>query len=484
MADIMSGYDPQGFGGGGEFAGGSEFIDPELLKLLNQSNIPAENTYNPALESTSQITGGTPAPSMLESAGGSIVKSLQDYAPLYQQLGSTLMGGQSTVGGQVATILGQQASSAKLNEAMKKMILSQLGGGKSFSEGQMPTLSGAEVSGLTPEQITGLYGTAMKTRTEERAFPLAQMKAYGDIFAQITDADLKRALAERHLAEAAKIGDPVLRTLEMQKARAEISKIIAVTEKEVTEKAKTEAETRKIGLESDPAFTAFKKRLETEYGGKLEEVRLGNKVNLTNPVTGKTVLSYEVGPVPESGAGAKKQEHDIALLKFAFPQVAPVLVPHLEAEMAKLPGGPQKLKLQELISSLRGPGTGEIDPSVVKAQLSKYPTLLRKYEKAIDQYVGGFKAGLEEAQRGEMVQRVLGTPGKAAAPPGTPNKPTPVTSIAKPLTTSEAAVKLAGQKSGKYQRGDTIYSWDGTKIINIEKAAPSLSTEHTTTGGF
>lgn len=438
------------------------------------------------------------------------MKALQDFSPLISQVGTSLMKGRDirtgapteTVGSQIGGAMTSALGTMKMNEALKKMITQQLsggggvGGGRGFSEGQPVGLTGAETVGLNPEQVKGLYSTGIELRAAELKRPVDNLAVISDAYLKVMSGEIKPAEMEKNLATAQKAyqdiaAAPIKNMVElmtkiqsMEKAQAEIAEIMARTSaipaetaKKEAETKKTKAETVKTELESDPNYTAFKKMIENQFGGTLSEVRRGDRVSLTNPVTGAEVASYSVQPTPETGAKTATQE--LPLKKFAMQRIAPLVVRQLESEMAALPGGKNKVDLANLIASLRG-YTGEIDPGVLIARAS--PELQNKFNKLMDIYVK--TPGLSETEFGGIVQSILGAKSteapkveKSTAGKSTAQK---VIERAKPITAqmpTEGEVArfiavLTGKKPAVWGIGDYRVTWDGSKITKMEPKKP------------
>jgi hypothetical protein len=466
---------------------------PSLTTGVNPST--AAPAISPELMQFGEKIGDTPASAPELSWADKLGKGIQSAAPALAEVGTALMRGpqgRETAGSQVGSVITGALKSQKLNEALKKMVGSQLAGGGSFTEGQPVSLSGADVVGLTPEQITGLYGTGLKVREAELKRPFENIATISDAYLKVMQGEAKPAEMEAHLATAQKAyqeiaAAPVKNLVEllskmksMEESQARINEIqtkIAAapveTAKKEAETEKTKKETKKLELESKPEYTALKKRMETEYGTKLEEIRRGDKVSLVNPISGKEVMSYSVSATPETEKAAKT--YHTAEIKFATSQIAPYLIPVIQADMAKTPSGKRNMDLAELLSSLRPIGGGEIDPAIVKALAAKIPGLSDKLDKAIDAYISS--SGNEEF-RGGMIRSIIGVsttsaqPEKPAGKKSIIEKNKPAAAAAPPTTpTNEQFTKqLTGKPAATYtfksDRGTEVkVVWDGSKIV-------------------
>lgn len=435
-----------------------------------------------------------------------LAKGFQALGPLLSQWGTSAMRGRNTVtgaptetvGSQIGGALTSTLSTIKLNEAMRKMIAQQLSGGgvgAGFMEGQPLGLSSAETVGLTPEQVSGLYSTGLGLREKELERPFKNIQALSESYLKIMSGEAKpaeialhEATAQKTLAEIAEM--PTKNWQEWQAKEAAIKKITAEIEeikaKTITEQGKpatateeikkTKAETKlktaeekKImaGLDVDQvqALEAAK-----TAGGAVKISDAGDRLIVTDPKTGREKFSFPIGPKPESGTETKTKE--LPMKKFAMQRIAPLVVRQLEGEMAALPGGKQKVDLQNLISSLRG-YTGEIDPGVLLAKSS--PELQDKFNKLMDIYVK--TPGLSETEFGGIVQGVLGVKGATATPekPGEKksvlekNKPTATTA---PPTT-QFTTQLIGKPAGVYESGSWRVKWDGKTVTSVEPKKPT-----------
>lgn len=474
--------------------GGGGLEDVLMKKMLPEQ---AGTIPQPGIVSGGDVTSTVAAPASMTDK---IMKGLKDYGPLISQLGTALMRpvgpgakGQETVGSQLGSSITSALESQKLNEALRKMVSGQLsgGGGGGFKEGQSVGLEGADVVGLTPDQISGIYGVGLKVRESELNRPIEAISKISDAYLKVMSGQAKPAEMEQHLAAAQKAyqevaAAPAKNLVEllskiqgMEKAQAEIQEIQTRISKAPTEKAKTEAETektkaetKKTKLESDPDFIELKRRLEVKHG-PLQEIRRGNVVSLTNPASGKEVASYDIGATPETPSKAAATE--LPLKKFAMQRIAPLVVKSLEAEMSALPQGEQKVDLQNLLSSLRG-YTGEIDPGVLLARAS--PELQGKFNRLMDIYIK--TPGISESEFGNIVQAVLGTKSaEGGKPPESAKKGEGI--IGKNIKTPEPAPaeqftkQLTGKPAGTYESGKWRVKWSGTTITSIEPKQPAAT---------
>lgn len=489
-------------------AGEYSLLDQTILDKLNKqyqgtptlTGTPDPSTAVPAISPELMKFGekiGTPKPEM--DWKQQAVKALQDFGPLISQMGTSLMRGRDvmgrpteTAGSQIGGALTSALGTMKMNEALKKMISSQLsgGGGGSFSEGQPVGLTGAETVGLTPEQVTGVYGTGLKLRGEELKRPMDNLAVISDAYLKVMSGEAKPAEMQAHLATAQKayqdiMAAPIKDMVElytkiqsMEEAQARIGEIQARTiteggkpEAQKAETKKTKAEEKKIMAGLDPEQVQAIETAKT-LGGAVKISDAGDRLIITDP-TGKEKFSFPVRAKPETAV--KTAASELPLKKFAMQRIAPLVVRQLDAEMAAMPGGKQKVDLANLIASLRG-YTGEIDPGVLIARAS--PELQNKFNKLMDIYVK--TPGLSETEFGGIVQSILGAKSAEAPavekPAGKKSTAQKVTERAKPAVAqvpSEGEVArfvsvLTGKKPAVWGIGNYQVTWDGSKITKIE----------------
>jgi len=498
-------------------------LDQTILDKLNRqyqgtptlTGVPSPSTAVPAISPELMQFGekiGTPAPKM--DWKQQAVKALQDFGPLISQVGTTLMKGRDirtgapteTAGSQIGGAITSALGTMKMNEALKKMISQQLsgkGGGAGFSEGQPVGLTGAETVGLTPEQVSSLYGTGLGLREKELGRPVSEMGTLAlaelhlasaeKMRAEIADmpvknvSDMLKQISESRKIDVAiqKMQEEILKIREeTAETKARTGAIPTETERKEAETKKTVAEEKKITQELDPTFVARKKRLETMLGTKLTEVDIGTEKLLVNPITAVVVDRFKVEAKPETAG--RKAAGELPIRKFAIEQSAPLMIPHLEAVIAAQPGGKNRLALQDLINSLRSLGTGEIDSSVVIARLSKHPELLNKYKRAVTAYMSGLESGESEAAIGTRISHILGTPGTAAPAAPVAEKPTAKKGIlgrAKEVIAGREQIpeafmtQMIREGPGTYESKSWKVVWDGTKVVSLKKkaAAPTLN---------
>jgi hypothetical protein len=498
-----------------DYSGGTSLEDLMMRKLGEGQYATATPTISPELSAF----GARPEAAKPEpTTGEKVMKGIQDLSPLLSQVGTSLMRGRNTVTGAPTETVGSQIGGAmtsalgtlKMNEALKKMIAQQLsgeggsvGGGGSFNEGQPMGLTGAETVGLSPEQISGLYSAGINLRAAELKRPFENIKAISESYQHIMTGEAKpaeialhNATAQKTLAELANWDvkswqEWQAREAATKKITAEIEEIKAKTETEkgkpaaaVEEIKKTVAETKlktaeekkvMAGLDVDQvqALEAAK-----TAGGAVKISDAGDRLIVTDPKTGREKFSFPIGAKPESAAKTKAEE--LPMKKFAMQRIAPLVVRQLETEMAAMPGGKQKVDLQNLISSLRG-YTGEIDPGVLLAKSS--PELQDKFNKLMDIYVK--TPGLSETEFGGIVQSILGVKGA----PATPEKPTEKRSMfekfkeiieptpTSPDTNAQITKQLTGKPADSYTinfksgKNVTVY-WDGKEIAQKPSSTP------------
>lgn len=469
-------------------------------RKLNKGQFVAP-TISPELSAFGEKIGAPkPEPTGLEK----FMTGFTAAGPLLAQIGTSLMRGRNTVtgapveteGSLIGGALTSALSSMKLNAAMKKMIASQLSGGgaegSSFNEGQPVGLTSADVVGLSPEQISGLYSAGLGLREKELERPFKNMQALSDSYLKIMSGEAKPAEIALHNATAQKTLEEIAampaknwqewqaKDAATKKITAEIEEVKAKTETEKgkpavaeEEKKKTKAETKKLETEVDVNFIAFKKRLETEYG-PLHEMRLGDKVVLTNAATGKQVGSFAVGATPESGIKVKEEARkDIT---FAAGQIAPWIVPIIESNLATTKDQKQMQILGQLLALMKPIGGGEIDVKAIKVLASRIPGLAEKFDRAIDTYM---TSGGNEQFKGQMVRSIFseGMVSKSAEKPGEKKsileKNKPAAAAAPPVT--QFTTQLTGKPAGVYESDSWRIKWDGKIVTSIEPKKPTSS---------
>jgi hypothetical protein len=435
---------------------------------------------------------GTPGAVQPEQSWGEkVAGGIQKAAVPLMQMGTALMQGpqgRETVGSRVSGVLASTFANQKMNEALKKMVTSQLksggsmgvGGGGSFNEGQPEFgLTGADVAGLTAEQISKLYSTGVELREKEMKRPFENLQALSDSYLKIMSGEAKPAETEAHLMTAEKTRKEIewmpvknfqdWKTKEeaLKKIKEETAEIIAKTQTEKekpetarVEREKTKKETEKMTAGMDP--TQVKAIEEAKLAG-YDIKEAGDRLVVFNKSTGKEMWSVPKGAAPESAT--KKAAEELPMKKFAMQRIAPLVVRQLDTEMAALPGGKQKVDLQNLISSLRG-YTGEIDPGVLLAKSS--PELQDKFNKLMDIYVK--TPGLSETEFGGIVTSILGTktpviPGKAGGEKkgGIIQKGTAEKSVQAEGLTMEQIAKVEEQAK-KENRLNAVYESSTMKI--------------------
>ena len=504
------------YGGAGGYPAGTSLEDI-MMRKFGEFKAPQ---IEPGLEVQPTVPPVVVAPELtgMQKFG----KVTEAIGPLLSQFGTAMMRGRNvqtgapteTVGSQMGQIISSALISQKMNEATKKMIAAQLagkggvGGGAGFNEGQPGGFTGGEVAGLSPEQISGLYGAGLGLREKELKRPFDELNVISDAYLKVMSGEAKPAEMEQHLATAQKARYDLARAMAigpykdlqdwqtkekaLEKADVEIAEIKAKTETEKGKPATAEEERKKTVAETKLKTAEEKKvmaGLDVDQvqaieaaktaGGAVKISDAGDRLIVTDPKTGREKFSFPIGAKPEAGAGTKARKAEIDLSKAAMIRVAPLAVKYLEGELAALPGGKQKVDLSNLISSLRG-YTGEIDPGVLLAKAS--PELQEKFNNLIDIYTK--TSGISETRFGTIVHTVFGAGGAAPTPAKKPTTGKPVTEKYKPGTaaptppTAEQVVKqLTGKKPATYESDNYIVEWDGTKPISIKpkKAAPGGS---------
>ena len=402
-----------------------------------------------------------------QTAMDKLAKGLIDFGPLMAQVGASLMGGKETPMGQAGLAASQMLQTMQLNEAMKKLLQQSLSGKSGFQGSQIPELSSAEVSGLTPEMLMKIYGTALSEREKAVKRPLEELAVYGDLYNKVmtgqyhaAQVPLLLAQAQEHLEKAKAM--PATNEIEWAKKLIEINKAM-------TEVSKLSAEIDKIKQETEGKKEEIKltreniKKISAETGlttAKIDEltrdhymIDLGDKIVAARKRDLSVSAIFPKAAPPEGITKAAKEEE--VLVKAAKKATAPLLVKTIEDEIAKTPEGKQKVQLMDLLNMLRSPYGGEVDPSTVEAMLTKVkPDLLSKYSKAVDVYVKGMKAGFTQEQIMRLMAYEIGVPisGVVAATPteksGTAAGKSALEKALSPTIQKRAEDHLAGKPPG------------------------------------
>ncbi|MDI6785071.1 MAG: hypothetical protein QMD92_00020 [bacterium] len=446
-----------------------------------------------------------PAAALGAAAPGGAMKMFQNLSPYMLQMGTALMRGRDpmtgapteTVGSQLGGIASKAFESQRLNEALRKMIASQLSGGGSFSEGQQVGLSGADVAGLTPEQISGLYGTGLQLRAAERKAPLEALAVISEAYSKIMSGEAKPAEMEAHLMTAEKARQALrdapikyenelfFKVEALKKADAEIDEIRqrtkaskAAVEEIPIERKKKKAETEKIEQETeaikaklDPQQTRLLKFAET-IGWKA--VDAGNVIELRDQATGALMTTLQVGPKPEVAAEGERRK--LKYTEEVYSIVAPRLVPVLE-EQYKAAGKGRQVELNQLLSMLRSYTTGKIDAGTLMSKLSSENQSL--FEKLVNIRIKNPE--LSEPEFGGIVRSLLGTksvtPTELVPPPKdrieTLKERMKIGATIRVPTDEEITAQLKGKPPQVYESQHFRVKWDGIKGIITRKPLPT-----------
>jgi len=269
------------------------------------------------------------------------------------------LGGKETIGGQVAGLIGGVQGTQAMNEAEKKLAAQELAGGTGFQEGpaggKSRGLSGLDVLGLSPEQVTGLYERATKLREAERQFPLTATKAYADAYHSYQSGDLAgvtaatkrfeldmesapesikmamtgkylnlmKAKSELQTAELSreKLGVEILgekdrqdltRRFGAEKAGAEIERIKAETGQAKEAVAKSEWGRSDVGMNKMAQYSIMEKR----QGQPFHYIPAGDQVIIYDPVSRKIIDKIAIGVSPDIAARAGTKDVETLLKTF------------------------------------------------------------------------------------------------------------------------------------------------------------------------
>ena len=356
-------------------------------------------------------------------------------------LGSIIAGPESTVG-RIAGAIGGVQQTQRLNEARRKMIADQLGGGQGFQQGPAGStigLSGLDVLGLTSEQVTGLYDTALKTREAEREHPLKVMKAVGDLYRDVTTGNLSQAQIPHVAAQTEVLAAqakflPTKQQLEVDKQLQEIRKSVAETA-ETWEKAKTEpykraeTEQRTINLGFEPNLKVAQ-TMETWASSSLKHAEANFKSWQVDPERHREdmekarAMPWEIHSNPKGYTMFSKVtggKEDVVVDASTPPTVVnelglmmttSTMMPFVKSDFdAKLPPGTKNAREEwaNFLAAMSKEPTPEGKDRLVRGQLS--PGNMNKYNQILDLYKAGIQNNVPTAALDNMARAtILNTP--------------------------------------------------------------------------
>jgi len=392
-------------------------------------------------------------------------------------LGSIIAGPESTVG-RIAGLMGRVQGTQAMNEAEKKLAAQELAGGTGFTGGpdggKSRGLSGLDVLGLSPEQVTGLYERSTKMREAEREFPLKATKTYADAIQSLQSGDLASAQAAAHRLETQMKSDPARQTIasltelnKLYKAIAETASTEATTKKTVLETGLTETyggAEREAKLATERAEPGLKRaQAERAWGEvakadeEIRQLRYGLPSGVANQqvqmaidkqlpfgastVDGNLVITnHRTGAYQSVPLGTTVPEGRVTQLGWSM--AASTFLNQAKLDLAaKYPQDIQKAQdeYSKLLYTLGKEGvTADVQGSSIRGALNDSNKL--KFDRSMDIYREGEKRGWSLETMTRAVQEELGVKGQQ---PGQPFTGKPATSTA-PAQPAAQAVKIGG----------------------------------------
>jgi hypothetical protein len=380
---------------------------------------------------------------------------LKKSAPLVAQLGAQVwnQGGANPMGGAIGGVIAQAIQGQQMDAALKKKISEQISGGGGFQQsptGKSVVSGDLDLLGLSPAQVSELYGTAMKTREAERKYPLDVMGAVGTLYSHVTSGNLSVAQIPRIQAEAEKLTAearnlPYKEQREAYKTLFEINKAIAET---ANLEARTATErgisTKAIAsIEAERALTATRQAERTKTDEEIRQLRYGlptevmNQKNameiakqmpydaVTNAEGGVDILNKRTGTLTSARLGTVAPQARVTQLGWSM--AASTFINQAKLDIAaKYPGDIQKQQnaFSALLFTLGKEGvTSDVQGAAIRGALSDTNKL--KFDASMDIYRDGEgKYSLETMNL--MVQDKIGRMGKAPVVPTPPVVGAPV----------------------------------------------------------
>jgi hypothetical protein len=429
-------------------------IDPELFRYDEElvKRQQAEELIPTALTpKVDYSTGGavppvlspTPRPQPTFDLQG-LVKGMS--VPI-GKMAAELMGGERTTAGRIGNILAGSSQSMLLNENLKKMLQQYMageGGSKSnFPSDQQFGVGDLEAAGLTPEQLGGIYQAGLKTRKEERAWPIDRMGAIADIHNKIIMGDyheaqipyIKAQLDKMRMETGLMPAETMAKIMEKQ---AMMKKIIADTQRiEMESEYKLPAEIEqmrasaaysKAGVplrqveawEKSPQGIGYKSFMETlgkNTTDKFIEIPLGNKTIVYSPITKQVVAEFNTGLKPGE-IGKPPQAHSESFARFlAMSDFTELAAKDLMARYPKEEQQKAYQAMQDLRDLMKDQRTADMAFPALRGSLSDKNKKL--FDQALDVYMKTTSTGGSITDAGEKVREIISgrslttTPGTA-----------------------------------------------------------------------
>lgn len=414
----------------------------------------------------------------------------------------------------VIKIGGGIMKSQALNEANRKMIQQGLAGdGQNPMQGPggnaTPALSGLDVLGLTPEQITNLYSTATSLREKERQHPLDVMKTQANAYQALQSGDLagaeaaaknyklqidqlpanqKAAALDTYYKLKKQITDIQLTEEQVGETKARAANL-PLTGKKIEQETtnlsfipnKTVAETMEawgnVSLKRDEAnFNKWK----TDPMRHREAIALARAQPFgvhSNP-TGYTVFSKVTGNKEDVVINATTPASTVNSLGLMM--TTSTMMPFVEKDfIAKLPPGTKNAREQwaNFIATMGKEATPEAKDVLIRGQLS--PANMQIYNQTLDLYRSGIQNNVPTAALDNMARAtILNAPTVAPPSPGASGVPPPAKGMPYKLSPQQnsdltAALKSRNAPPRKYpithkKTGEQmIIEWNGKEIVRV-----------------
>ena len=348
------------------------------------------------------------------------------------------------------------------SELRKKLATQQgIGGGQDPTQGPGASqfgISDFEALGLTSEQVTGLYDTALKTREAEREYPLKATKTYADAIQSLQAGDLASATAAATRLETEMKSDPARQTVASLTELNKLYKAIAETAGTRATTRETEAKTRgkeletgltetfgaaereaklateraEPGLKRAQTVKAWTEQYKTEeeirqsiYGlsPTVEQQRTRMEINKQVPFGATTVdgnlviTNHRTGSYQSYPLGTRTPESRVTQLGWSM--AASTFLNQAKADLAaKYPQNIQKAQdeYSAILFTLGKEGvTADVQGSAIRGALNDSNKL--KFDRSMDIYRDGEKRGWSLETMTRAVQDELGIKGQQAGQP-------------------------------------------------------------------
>jgi len=405
------------YGGAGDI---NTLLDQRRVQLPEAAPIesaPAQLPY-PSGELT---TGGGNAPYVPpgvlppgnQPAGIDWDDLLKKSAPLMAQIGAQIwnQGGANPMGGAIGGVIAQAIQGQQMSAAYKKKIGEQISGGGGFQQsptGKSVVSGDLDLLGLSPTQVSELYGTAMKTREAERKYPLDVMGALGTLYSHVTSGNLSAAQIPRVQAEAEKLAAearnlPYKEEREAYKTLFEIKEKIAnianISARTATEYGETKPAIEK--MKAEQALTTLRGEEATYKKWQRDPERfkedmakqLRFSVHDLPGGSGYIVFDKSDGSKTEFKVDATTPSSQVDSL--ALMLTSSTFIPMLEKDfIAQLPPGTRDAREQwgNFLTSMKNEKDPATQDRLIRGKLSKDNQ--DKYNAALDLYRSGIRSNV------------------------------------------------------------------------------------------